>query len=455
MTASDALQGSIVRRVASLGTRALVLELHAPKGTLVLSAARDAQGIGFVEQAAKQLALEAAPWVPTVRSLLEGARIDGFGRIGTRALRVDFKRDEARLELVIEHSRGGAWALSRAGAQRQLLQHVGQVAIAPDEPSEPYELAASLDELRADGAALVSQLVALELEAHKRAFAKRVQTELARRQRRLLAIEQDAARAGDAAELRERASLVLSSLHALREVEGAVELDDYGTDPPSRRVIAIDPKLSARAQCEAWFQRARKLERGAVLARERAATTQHEIAGLTALLARVRSAETIDALAPLHDTARRFGIAPQTAAEPSRGKPAPRVPYREFRGTGERVILVGRGASDNDELTLRHAKPHDLWLHARDESGAHVVVPLTKNESCPPELLCDAATLAAHFSSARGQDRSDVIYTPRRYVQKPRKSAVGAVLVLREKVFHLQLEPARLKRLLASEQAAG
>lgn len=453
MTASEALQGSRVRRVASLGSRALLLELHAPKGTLVLSAERDAQGAGFVDQPANQLALAPAPWVATVRSLLEGALIEGFERVGTRALRVGMRRGEERLQLVLEHSRGGAWALVRAGAEPQLLQHVGRVAVDPSEHAEPYELAASLDELRADGAPLVARLAAIELEAHKRALCKRLQSELSRRQRRLLAIEADAARVGDAAELRERASLVLSSLHALREVAGAVELDDYGTDPPSRRVIAIDPKLGARAQCDAWFQRARKLERGALLAKERAAATQAEIEGLAALAARAGNAASLDELAPLVEQARRFGVAPQTATEPHQGKPPPRVPYREFRGAGERAILVGRGAADNDALTLRHAKPHDLWLHARDESGAHVVVPLARNESCPPELLCDAATLAAHFSSARGAERVDVAYTPRRYVQKPRKSAVGAVLVLREKVFHLQLEQTRLKRLLASEQA--
>jgi predicted ribosome quality control (RQC) complex YloA/Tae2 family protein len=116
------------------------------------------------------------------------------------------------------------------------------------------------------------------------------------------------------------------------------------------------------------------------------------------------------------------------------------------------VILVGKGADDNDRLTIEHARPHDLWLHARDDAGAHVVVPLERGEACPPELLCDAATLAAHFSQARGQARVDVLYTERRYVRKPRKIGPGKVVLLREKVFRLHLEPARLKRLLAAER---
>jgi predicted ribosome quality control (RQC) complex YloA/Tae2 family protein len=113
---------------------------------------------------------------------------------------------------------------------------------------------------------------------------------------------------------------------------------------------------------------------------------------------------------------------------------------------------VGRGASDNDALTLRHSKPSDLWLHARGYRGAHVVIPMGRGEECPSELLLDAATLAVHFSAAAGEDRVEVQHTPRRYVRKPRGAAPGAVMVDRERVLVLRHEPDRLARLLASEE---
>ena len=50
---------------------------------------------------------------------------------------------------------------------------------------------------------------------------------------------------------------------------------------------------------------------------------------------------------------------------------------------GDRAILVGRGAADNDALTLHVGRPHDLWLHARGVTGAHVIVPLRRDEPCP------------------------------------------------------------------------
>ena len=116
-------------------------------------------------------------------------------------------------------------------------------------------------------------------------------------------------------------------------------------------------------------------------------------------------------------------------------------------------MLVGRGAAHNDELTFHVAKPYHLWLHARGVPGAHVVMPLRREKTCPAELLIDAAHLAAHFSDARGEPVVEITYVPRKYVRKPRKSAPSAVVVDREKVLTLRMEEARLARLLRAEEA--
>jgi predicted ribosome quality control (RQC) complex YloA/Tae2 family protein len=133
----------------------------------------------------------------------------------------------------------------------------------------------------------------------------------------------------------------------------------------------------------------------------------------------------------------------------------PRVPYLEYLAWRGQRVLVGRGATDNDRLTTKVARPQDLWLHARGVPGAHVVVPLEKDAVCPSELLVDAATLAAYHSDARDEDTVEVHYTPRRYVRKPRKSAPGQVALDREKVLTLRVEKARLERLLASRKEQG
>ena len=275
----------------------------------------------------------------------------------------------------------------------------------------------------------------------------------ARLVRRLAAIAKDAARAEEAPQLRAEASAILASLHTIAEGATEANVTDWSEDPPVERAVAIDPKLGPKGTAEAMFHRARRLERGAKKAEERRAETEAEIAAIADLRERLsRTDEDGDgSIEAIEVEARRLGIRAGGAGPGRRKTSEPRLPFKRFVGHGDRTILVGRGAADNDALTLRVAKPHDLWLHARGTSGAHVVVPLSKNETCPPELLIDAAHLAAHFSSARGEPIADVTHVDRRYVRKPRGFPPGTVAVDREKVIALRVDPDRLARLLRSE----
>jgi predicted ribosome quality control (RQC) complex YloA/Tae2 family protein len=113
--------------------------------------------------------------------------------------------------------------------------------------------------------------------------------------------------------------------------------------------------------------------------------------------------------------------------------------------------LVGRDAASNDALTVRVAKPGDLWVHVKGGAGAHVVVPGACRGGAPDgRALVDAATLAAHFSSLRGEPVVDVLYADRRHVRKRKGSAPGAVEAPGAKSLALRVEPERLARLLAS-----
>ena len=146
--------------------------------------------------------------------------------------------------------------------------------------------------------------------------------------------------------------------------------------------------------------------------------------------------------------AKKLGVAIDRPAASRKREPDERSPFRRYVGHGDRAILVGRGAKDNDALTFQHARPHDLWLHVRGTTGSHVIVPMSRAEACPQELLLDAAHLAAHFSSARDEPQVEVQHAPRKLLKKPKGGAPGQVIVTQEKVFVLRVEPKRLQKLL-------
>jgi len=106
--------------------------------------------------------------------------------------------------------------------------------------------------------------------------------------------------------------------------------------------------------------------------------------------------------------------------------------YREYLCQGF-SILVGRGARENDVLSLREAEPQDLWLHAAGYAGSHVVIRRPSKEvEVPSEVVEVAAQLAAWHSKARGAGGKVEVHLCRAGdVRKRRGAPAGEVLLER------------------------
>ncbi len=113
-------------------------------------------------------------------------------------------------------------------------------------------------------------------------------------------------------------------------------------------------------------------------------------------------------------------------------------PFRTYRSSGGLEIWVGRGAASNDALTFHESSPRDVWLHARDSAGAHVILRWTRDEPPPARDLEEAAILAAWHSKSRGSALVPVDWTRRRYVRKPRGGAPGLALVQQSKTIFVK-----------------
>lgn len=92
-------------------------------------------------------------------------------------------------------------------------------------------------------------------------------------------------------------------------------------------------------------------------------------------------------------------------------------------------VLIGKRASDNDELTFRVAEPRDFWLHVADYSGSHVVVRNPDDlPELPREVLERAAQLAAFYSKAQNaRGKLEVHVCRAADVRKPRGAPAGLV----------------------------
>ena len=98
----------------------------------------------------------------------------------------------------------------------------------------------------------------------------------------------------------------------------------------------------------------------------------------------------------------------------------------EIRSQAGLLIQVGRNHRQNDWISLRRARPGDLWFHAQECPGSHVVLKASAGFADEEDLTL-AADLAAWFSRARGNRRVAVVKAPVEHLQRIAGAALGTV----------------------------
>jgi predicted ribosome quality control (RQC) complex YloA/Tae2 family protein len=247
----------------------------------------------------------------------------------------------------------------------------------------------------------------------------------------------DGQRAGD---------LLLAQLHLVKQRADRVSVPDLfhtGEGDPPRVEISLDPRLSASDNAQRHYRRAKKARRGIAALDRRIPEIEAEVTRLEAALQTLAAADE-PTLRRLAEQAASPRPAPDNRSK-GRRKTAGREPYLRFDAVGGEPILVGRSAADNDRLTFSVARGRDVWLHARDVKGAHVVLRLDRGGEPPHESLLDAACLAKHYSDARGAAHADVSWTLRKHVRA--SPAVGQVYLGQSHTLRVSEDPDRLKRL--------
>jgi predicted ribosome quality control (RQC) complex YloA/Tae2 family protein len=194
--------------------------------------------------------------------------------------------------------------------------------------------------------------------------------------------------------------------------------------PPTRPAltIALDPDLDVKANALAYFARYRKATDALPHLERRLTTLAARCASLDELAFETERADA----AALDDIAAALDELEGKRAAPAAPRAKPRAILRFEQPSGAR-IYVGRSPRENVEVTFRLARPDDLWFHARNIPGSHVVLQAPAGGTAVDADLDFAADLAATHSKARSAPRVDIDYTERKHVRKQRDAAPGMV----------------------------
>jgi predicted ribosome quality control (RQC) complex YloA/Tae2 family protein len=254
---------------------------------------------------------------------------------------------------------------------------------------------------------------------------------LARLRKRLGHIEAEGERARGSERQRELGDLLLANLGRLRRGMTEVVLEDWYADPPAPVTIPLDPALSPQENAEGYFRRHRKGRRALEHVERRRAETFDEIDWLEGVaLALEEAAEPAEQEAIRQELAAAGML--RARPEPGRGgRPSePRDQLRRAVTPGGYQLFWGKSNRGNDHVSRHLAGADDLWFHAHNLPGCHLLLKRGEMKGEIPEAdVLFAAAIAAGYSRGKDAGKVEVMVALGRWVKKPKGARPGAVTV--------------------------
>ena len=253
-------------------------------------------------------------------------------------------------------------------------------------------------------------------------------------ERRRSALERSRAAAGDPDGLRVAGETILATAHTIEPGQQTVELDG--------QTVELDPRETPIENAQRYFREYRRARDAARRVPDLLHRADLELRYLEEMRALVELADEPARINGLGEELRTAGVLRDRAPRPAKkGRPVdpgPRplsVPLPDGY-----VALVGTSSRGNERVTFDLAAQDDVWLHARNLPGAHVIV---RTGGRPPTrpVLEQAAGLAAYYSQGRAAGRVPVDWTLRKHVRKIRGGPPGLVSYVNEGTLEVAPEP--------------
>lgn len=423
---------------ASAGHRSF--EPHVPYAPPQAQGKLDPRGIS---QTAFAEALSANGGEPTKRALFKA--LDGIGPLTAGELAVAAGVDPgAEMGTLADEAIEQLWGVTRdrlgqlEQGGRQPRVYVDADGTAKEATPWPY---ASLSAYEATPVATMSEAIdacyrtqrETPVERRWRKLQRALNDDIDHVEKSLANVDEDLQKAERYADDKTIGDLLMASLASVPRGESSVELTDFDGQV---REVPLDPTLEPVENAQSYYDRYKKRKRGVEKLQARQRQLRWERSYLRQLQVHLDQAVTMADLDALEAELVEAGVVQQPTRS-SKRQSAPSGPRRVALDGHQ--IYVGRNGRQNDQL-VRDAHPDDLWLHAKDRPGSHVVIKSDRKGDVPEGVLQRAAELAAYHSKGRDAGKVDVSYTFVKHLKKP-KGAQPGLVVINEELGTLTVEP--------------
>jgi predicted ribosome quality control (RQC) complex YloA/Tae2 family protein len=244
------------------------------------------------------------------------------------------------------------------------------------------------------------------------------------------ALAGDSAKFSDPEKFKRFGDLLLANITTAKIENHKTRVIDYYDESQSEIEIEIGEGKTLQQAAADFFALYQKARRAQSIIAKREMDVSKQLHLLTELYSQLKEEITAGELSEIIIQAEQFlGIKKKAASKSlitKRGDSAKPI-GRWFRSPSGFEIVVGRNDKDNDTITFRLARSHDVWLHAADYPGSHVVIRNPNRRDIPITVIAEAAELAAFHSQAKEQNKVAVHYTQKKFVTKPPRAKPGLV----------------------------
>lgn len=235
---------------------------------------------------------------------------------------------------------------------------------------------------------------------------------------------------------KKKGELITSNIYAIQQGMTILKTIDFYDENMPEIEIALDPNKTASENAQKYFSDYNKAKRTLIALEVQEKQNLEELEYLESVLNALDTAKDLADLDDIRNELVESGFLRKQYVKKGAKKVLKSKPMHYISSDGFH-IYVGKSNIQNDELTLKFAKPTDIWLHTKEIAGSHVIICTNGTGEAPETTLEEAGNLAVCYSKARQGSMVAVDYTLRKNVKKPNGAKPGMVIYLTNKTMYI------------------
>ncbi len=268
-----------------------------------------------------------------------------------------------------------------------------------------------------------------------------VQNLVERTTRKQIARKEELAQSTDNEKFRIYGELLTANLYQLEKGMKKVEVLNYYDN--TTVTIPLDPKLTGNQNAQKYYKEYKRKQTAVKMLTMLIAQGEIELEYLKTVAYSVNNADNEAELMAVRAELHGAGYLKYYKNREKKQKPQDFIRYVSSDGF---LILVGRNNLQNDRLTMKTARGKDMWFHTKNAPGSHVVV-MSEGADIPLTTQNEAAMLAVHHSSRKGNAKVEVDYTFVKNIRKTNDLKPGMVIYDTYETAYIAADPQVIERL--------